>query len=469
MVVGKAPAPSRALLQLERGARLRVPPGWPPPPQSRHGSAGACFSCQARPRERAHEQHESTTKRWLSKIPVHGVQDGSAATTTTSNLLVPGMETKRGAGRGILYVQKRRDGREYAWIPLHPQSYAEMLRRNNMPSTARQDEGPLLAWAASALTASETTPPASLPALTQVYSGAKDLPALRRLLTLSLRQGVAIPRLESEQERVYESIATGTLPAEWKDPYVLLGLIISLEQCLAAQDSRLDARFHLVALEQSGKAFHLDFVARYLGLALEAHAAAPGRGLASFPESVRATLEALASRLRSASEPGIDQFTREALLYLLVGAPAADRGQPSFRAAMTGKFVRERAFPEYVRILAEMGALRTLWHEWTALKVPGATGGWPWEPEAVFARALLGAHRLVLGVEADLEVLPDEPSVEEEEEDGGVPLPGTEAGTMPGALPGLVRDGLDCGSAEEAIVRIQQVISEVVEGSAGKE
>jgi len=325
-----------------------------------------------------------------------------------------------------------------------------------------------------------------------VYSCAKDLPALRRLLTLSLRQGVAIPGLEKAQERIYESIATGALPAEWEDPYVLLGLIISLEQCLTAQGFRLDARFHLVALEQSGKAFHLDFVARYLGLALEAHAAAaPGRGLASFPESVRATLEALASRLRSASEPGIDQFTREALLYLLVGAPpGTGRGQLSFRTAMAGRFVRETAFPEYVRILAEMGALRTLWHEWTALKAPGTTGCWPWEPEAVFARALLGAHRLVLGypvdawysppatelseevrfansVEADLEVLPDEPSVEEE--DGGVPLPGTEAGTMPGALPGLVREGLDCGSAEEAIVRIQQVISEVVEGSAGKE
>jgi len=366
------------------------------------------------------------------------------------------------------------------------------LLRNGIPHIVWEDDGSLLRWmlARRDPRRASSIPAHNLDRMIDYHASTKpDSYLSRRLLSLISRTEAPVTVTGPLQRRIYEDLLEGDdkRAKEFNTPYDVLSFIALLQNVVEKKGSGLLPEITLVGLQYSAEVHHLEFTARYLEMAIEDKE--NDQTLADqFSRYVANALWALSRNLDLAAATSPKSISRRDVLHLLAGdqfqRPAS---QDSFRIAMADPLVRREAYPTYIQLLARLGALRTLWHEWRELVVVEPNMGSEHSPlryADLIARSLLDAHDVILAyrpeigtpdgtlscsVEQDIMSIPEgamppsSDSTEHASDDYNCRIP------MPDQLPALVAEALEEKSIAQYIASIQELIGAAVEAEQGME
>lgn len=252
---------------------------------------------------------------------------------------------------------------------------APLLRRNGIPYVVWEDDATLLGWMVARQVRNKPRRPAVLApgrnGLGSLIGGQPhlDFADTRRVLSAALTSGNGLGGLEHFQGQIYKTWFAGRdRPVELQADYDALVFINDLSDALQMGGYDLSDELCYVALEHAAQGLYPDAVSRYLSVAMEGFLKRQTPP-AAYATAIRRTLMGLARGLRTLDwphpAPPADFPPRGEFLRILTGAGGHyPHTRHPINRAMEYEEARRAAYPLYIQLLARLGALRTLWHEW---------------------------------------------------------------------------------------------------------
>jgi len=207
----------------------------------------------------------------------------------------------------------------------------------------------------------------SLPQLRRVAAQLLQTDAGSRLLSLCGAE-VYFALVDAAQQRHGLQLRVGN------DPTEVLVFLNNIAIGLGARNIGMPASLQGLGLQLSSKLFHLPAIANFLTLGLQG--GQDGEGGSVDANAIHETLHSLLGHMHSqqAVPFGVSFQTRSEIFSLLTGRSISNGTmKPSIRAMISASNDFREAYKSYILLLGEVGAVRSIWHEWhssTGFKSP---------------------------------------------------------------------------------------------------
>lgn len=269
------------------------------------------------------------------------------------------------------------DGQSSTAVDEATRATESLLHKNGIPRVTWGDDATLLWWM-DAREDEHRPQPDDLPNLDDPkYTSLEsqfDYGELRRLLSTSLSSGKGLTGRTYPLERQIHSICSdgSGRSADLDSCYNVVSLVMDVEEALAMAGKRLSTLLCWTGLEHATAGLYLGPAQHYLDLLIKRLSEAPDDRLDVKPIvslCVNGALRRLSRVIETAPEGA--NLSPSALLKLLTGFSGGHSDvSPSFSQLMSYKVIRDNSFDAFVRILAKIGALRSLWQAWRFVSRP---------------------------------------------------------------------------------------------------